>query len=90
MNGYCSERLSQYAHSGIQEYDGGGEYYETLYTIQGAVLSTDKIWVDYFWPHFLTVSAIVYLIILCTVLIGTAIPAVKIVGARITHALRDE
>ena len=68
----------------------GGEYYETLYTIQGAVLSTDKIWVDYFWPHFLTVSATVYLIILCAVLIGTAIPAVKIVGARITHAIRDE
>jgi len=89
MNGYCSERLSQYAHSGIQEYDGG-KYYETLYTIQGAVLSTDKIWVDYFWPHFLTVSAIVYLIILCAVLIATAIPAVKIVGARINHALRDE
>ena len=43
-----------YAHSGIQEYDGG-EYYETLYTIQGAMLSTDKIWVDYFWPHFLVV-----------------------------------
>ncbi len=40
--------------------------------------------------HFLTVSAIVYLIILCAVLIGTAIPAVKIIGARITHALRDE
>ena len=54
------------------------------------MLSTDKIWVDYFWPHFLTVSATVYLIILCAVLIATAIPAVKIIGARITHALRDE
>ena len=54
------------------------------------MLSTDKIWVDYFWPHFLTVSAIVYLIILCTVLIGTSIPAVKIIGTRINHALRDE
>jgi hypothetical protein len=40
--------------------------------------------------HFLIISAVVYLIILCTVLIGTAIPAVKIIGARITHALRDE
>ena len=78
-----------YAHSGIQEYDGG-EYYETLYTIQGAMLSIDKTWVDYFWPHFLVVSSIVYLIILCTVLIGTAIPAVKIIGTRITNALRDE
>ena len=78
-----------YAHSGIQEYDGG-EYYETLYTIQGAMLSTDKIWVDYFWPHFLVVSSVVYIIILCTVLIGTAIPAVKIIGSKITNALRDE
>ena len=78
-----------YAHSGIQEYDGG-EYYETLYTIQGAMLSTDKIWVDYFWPHFFVVSAVVYIIILCTVLIGTAIPAVKIIGSKITNALRDE
>jgi len=78
-----------YAHSGIQEYDGG-EYYETLYTIQGAMLSTDKTWVDYFWPHFFVVSAVVYIIILCTVLIGTAIPAMKIIGSKITNALRDE
>ena len=78
-----------YAHSGIQEYDGG-EYYETLYTIQGALLSTDKTWVDYFWPHFFVVSAVVYIIILCTVLIGTAIPAMKIIGSKITNALRDE
>ena len=58
--------------------------------IQGAMLSTDKIWVDYFWPHFLVVSSVVYIIILCTVLIGTAIPAVKIIGSKITNALRDE
>lgn len=78
-----------YAHSGIQEYDGG-EYYETLYTIDAAILPTDKAWPEQFWPHFLTVSAVVYLIILCTVLIGTAIPALKIIGTRIIHALRDE
>ena len=78
-----------YAHSGIQEYDGG-EYYETLYTIEAAVLPIDKAWPEHFWPHFLTVSAVVYLIILCTVLIGTAIPALKIIGTRITEALRDE
>ena len=78
-----------YAHSGIQEYDGG-EYYETLYTIQGAMLSTDKIWVDYFWPHFLVVSIIVYLIILCAVLIATAIPAWRICRSEITVALKDE
>jgi hypothetical protein len=78
-----------YAHSGIQVYNGE-ENYETLYTMTGIDLPTDKTWVDYFWPHFLVVSAIVYLIILCTVLIGTAIPAVKIIRTRITNALRDE
>ena len=78
-----------YAHSGIQEYDGG-EYYETLYTIDAAILPTDKAWPEHFWPHFLVVSAVVYIIILCTVLIGTAIPAVKIIGSKITNALRDE
>ena len=78
-----------YAHSGIQVYNGE-EYCETLYTIDAAILPTDKAWPEHFWPHFLTVSAVVYLIILCTVLIGTAIPALKIIGTRITNALRDE
>ena len=50
----------------------------------------DPTWVADNSLHFLIVSAIVYLIILCTVLIGTAIPAVKIIGAKITNALRDE
>ena len=78
-----------YAHSGIQVYNGE-ENYETLYTMTGMDLPTDKTWVDRFWPHFLIVSAVVYIIILCTVLIGTAIPALKIIGAKITNALRDE
>ena len=78
-----------YAHSGIQVYNGE-EHYETLYMNDIFILPTDKTWVDYFWPHFLTVSAVVYIIILCTVLIGTAIPAVKIIKTRITEALRDE
>ena len=50
----------------------------------------DPTWVADKPLHFLIVSAIVYLIILCTVLIGTAIPAAKIVRTRITEALRDE
>ena len=50
----------------------------------------DPTWVADKPLHFLIISAVVYIIILCTVLIGTAIPAVKIIGARITHALRDE
>lgn len=77
-----------YAHSGIQVYNGE-ENYETLYTMTGMDLPTDKTWVDHFWPHFLVVSAIVYLIILCTVLIGTAIPAWRITRTGITGALRD-
>ena len=79
-----------YAHSGLQVYNGQ-EHYETLYSVSGMLdLPTDMTWVDHFWPHFLTVSAVVYLIILCTVLIGTAIPALKITRTRITNALRDE
>ena len=50
----------------------------------------DPTWVADKPLHFLIISAIVYIIILCTVLIGTAIPAVKIVRARITEALREE
>ena len=78
-----------YAHSGIQVYNGE-EYCETLYTIDAAILPTDKAWPEHFWPHFLTVSAVVYVIILCTVLIGTAIPAWRICQSTITEALRDE
>ena len=52
--------------------------------------SAIHLWFDDFGTHFLVVSAIVYLVILCAVLIATAIPALKIVGTRITEALRDE
>ena len=51
---------------------------------------SDRTWVEHFMPHFLIVSGVVYLIILCTVLIGTAIPALKIIGTKVTDALRDE
>lgn len=50
----------------------------------------DPTWVADKPLHFLIVSAIVYLIILCTVLIGTAIPAWGICKCRITNALKDE
>ena len=72
-----------------QEY-GGEVTYEALYTTQYFGLPTDKAWPDFFWSHFLGVSAVVYILIMCGVLIGTAIPAMKIVGARITEALKDE
>ncbi|MBR0268794.1 MAG: ABC transporter permease [Prevotella sp.] len=50
----------------------------------------DPTWVADKPLHFLIVSAIVYIIILCTVLIGIVIPAAKIVRTRITGALREE
>jgi ABC-type lipoprotein release transport system permease subunit len=49
-----------------------------------------RLWFDDFGTHFLIVSGVVYLIILCTVLIGTTIPALKIIGTKVTDALRDE
>ena len=78
-----------YAHSGYETYGG----YEEFNMYQGnynAGPLSDQTWVNHFWPHFLIVSAVVYIIILCTVLIGTAIPAVKIINTRITESLREE
>lgn len=75
-----------YAYSGLTvEY--GFEHCEKFYTTLGLDLPTDLRWPDRFWPHFLVVSVIVYLIMLVTVLIGTAIPALKITQVRITEAL---
>ena len=51
---------------------------------------TVHYWFDDFGTHFLVVSVIVYLIILCAVLIATAIPAWRICRSEITEALRDE
>ena len=48
------------------------------------------LWFDDFVTHFLVVSVIVYLIILCAVLIATAIPAWRICRSEITVALKDE
>ena len=47
-------------------------------------------WFDSFGTHFLVVSTCVYLIILCTVLVGTAIPAWRICRSEITEALKEE
>ena len=77
-----------YAHSG---YETNG-IHEEFNMDQGNYNSgpdSDLTWVNHFWPHFLIVSAIVYIIILTTVLIGTAIPALKIINTRITEALRE-
>ena len=50
----------------------------------------NRYWFDDFGTHFLVVSVIVYLIILCAVLIATAIPAWCICRSEITEALKDE
>lgn len=77
-----------YAYSGY-ETQGGLESFK-MYTSQlNMPPLSDLTWVDHFWPHFLIVSAVVYIIILCTVLIGTAIPALKIINTRITNSLRE-
>ena len=52
--------------------------------------SAIRLWFDDFGTHFLVVSIIVYLIILCAVLIATAIPAWRICRSEITVALKDE
>lgn len=78
-----------YAHSGIQEWSGYTPS-EAFYSPMINWLDLDRAWPDYFWPHFLVVSGIVYLIILCTVLIGTAIPGWRISRSEITEALREE
>ncbi len=79
----------QYAYSGYEVY-GGWESFK-MYTPEiNYPPLPDQTWVNHFWPHFLIVSAVVYIIILCTVLIGTAIPALKIITTKVTDALRDE
>ncbi len=52
--------------------------------------SAIHLWFDDFGTHFFVVSVIVYLIILCAVLVATAIPAWRICRSEITEALKDE
>ena len=78
-----------YAHSGYES-AGGYKQFNMYQPSYNAAPLSDLTWVDHFWPHFLIVSGVVYIIILCTVLIGTAIPALKIINTKITDALRDE
>lgn len=47
-------------------------------------------WVSHFWPHFAIVSAVVCVIILAAVVIGTLIPAIGASRTDVTAALRDE
>lgn len=49
-----------------------------------------RLWFDNFGTHFLVVSLFVYLIILCTVILGTIIPAWRICRSEITEAIKEE
>lgn len=79
-----------YAYSGLQTDVDGSQYFDTMYCIYYPSAPADHTWVESFWPHFLIISACVYLIILLTVLIGTAIPAWRITRTNINEALKDE
>ena len=48
------------------------------------------LWFDDFGTHFLVVSVFVYLVILATVLIGTAIPAWRICRTSINESIKEE
>ena len=77
-----------YAYSGYKTY-GDYEAFK-MYRVYPTSQPVDFTWVDHFWPHFLVVSIFVYLIILCTVLLGTVIPAWRICRSEITASLREE
>lgn len=47
-------------------------------------------WVTLFWPHFLIISLIVFLLLLVIVSIGIALPAWNVCRRKIVEALRDE
>ena len=79
-----------YAYSGLQTDVDGTVYFDTMYLHYIYYPSTDLTWVNHFWSHFLVISACVYLIILLTVLIGTAIPTLHIIRTPINDALKDE
>ncbi len=64
---------------------------EGLYNGQVAWGATgSEYWVNNFWPHFLGVSAIVWVIMLVVVSIGIYIPARGLSRITPTEALRDE
>jgi ABC-type antimicrobial peptide transport system permease subunit len=52
------------------------------------MMETD--WTNQFWPHFLIVSFIVFLLLLVVVSLGVALPAWNICRKKIVNALRDE
>ena len=47
-------------------------------------------WVNQFWPHFLIISLVIFLLLLIIVSIGVSLPAWNICRKKIVTALRDE
>ena len=68
------------------QYQISGDFYEKGVYDNPAV----HHWFDSIETHFPIVSLCVYLYILCTVLIGTVIPAWRICRSEITESLREE
>ena len=82
----------QYIYSGITYVTYGKDVHIFSEFLYDRVVPTkaDMTWMDELWPHFLVISAIVYLIILLTVSIGIAIPAWSICRKKPVEALREE
>lgn len=60
---------------------------------KGNIMSSSGMendWINQFWPHFLIISLIVYLLLLVIVSLGIALPAWNICRKKIVEALRDE
>lgn len=55
-----------------------------------SVSGMENDWINQFWPHFLIISLIVYLLLLVIVSLGIALPAWNICRKKIVEALRDE
>ena len=55
-----------------------------------SVSGMENDWVTQFWPHFLIISLIVFLLLLAVVSIGIALPAWNVCRRKIVEALRDE
>ena len=47
-------------------------------------------WISQFWPHFLIISLVIFLLLLIIVSLGVALPAWNICRKKIVTALRDE
>ena len=55
-----------------------------------SVSGMENDWINQFWPHFLIISLIVYLLLLVIVSLSIALPAWNICRKKIVEALRDE